>query len=48
MLVANIANSLLDAESKTIMNKYLDENQRAELNIKAANYEYLIMSGQMK
>lgn len=48
LLVANIANSLLDAEAKTIMNKYLDENQRAELNIKAANYEYLIMSGQMK
>lgn len=48
LLVANIANSLLDAESKTVMNKYLDENQRAELNIKAANYEYLIMSGQMK
>ena len=48
LLVANIANSLLDAESKTIMNKYLDENQRAELNIKAANYEYLIMCGQMK
>lgn len=48
LLVANIANSLLDAEAKTIVNKYLDENQRAELNIKAANYEYLIMSGQMK
>lgn len=48
LLVANIANSLLDAEAKTIMNKYLDENQCAELNIKAANYEYLIMSGQMK
>lgn len=48
LLVANITNSLLDAESKTILNKYLDENQRAELNIKAANYEYLIMSGQMK
>ena len=48
LLVANISNSLLDAEAKTIMNKYLDENQRAELNIKAANYEYLIMSGQMK
>lgn len=48
LLVANIANSLLDAEAKTIMNKYLDENQLAELNIKAANYEYLIMSGQMK
>lgn len=48
LLVANIANSLLDADAKTIMNKYLDENQRAELNIKAANYEYLVMSGQMK
>lgn len=48
LLVANIANSLLDAEAKTVMNKYLDENQRAELNVKAANYEYLIMSGQMK
>ena len=48
LLVANIANSLLDADAKTIVNKYLDENQRAELNIKAANYEYLIMSGQMK
>lgn len=48
LLVANIANSLLDADAKTVVNKYLDENQRAELNIKAANYEYLIMSGQMK
>lgn len=48
LLVANIANSLLDAEAKTILNKYLDQNQQAELNIKAANYEYLVMSGQMK
>lgn len=48
LLVANIANSLLDAEAKTIMNKYLDQDQQAELNIKAANYEYLVMSGQMK
>lgn len=48
LLVANIANSLLDAESKTILNKYLDDQQLAELNIKAANYEYLIMSGQLK
>lgn len=48
LLVANIANSLLDAESKTILNKYLDQQQQAELNIKAANYEYLVMSGQMK
>lgn len=48
LLVANIANSLLDAEAKTVMNKYLDQDQQAELNIKAANYEYLVMSGQMK
>lgn len=48
LLVANIANSLLDAEAKTTLNKYLDANQREELNIKAANYEYLVMSGQMK
>lgn len=48
LLVANISNSLLDAETKTILNKYLDEQQLAELNIKAANYEYLIMSGQLK
>lgn len=48
LLIANISNSLLDAESKTILNKYLDEQQLAELNIKAANYEYLVMSGQLK
>lgn len=48
LLVANIANSLLDADSKTILNKYLDQQQQAELNMKAANYEYLVMSGQMK
>ena len=44
----NITNSLLDADAKTILNKYLDQQQQAELNIKAANYEYLVMSGQMK
>lgn len=48
LLIANISNSLLDAEAKTIMNKYLDANQLAELNVKAAHYEYLVMSGQMK
>lgn len=48
LLVANIANSLLDADSKTILNKYLDQQQQAELNVKAANYEYLVMSGQLK
>lgn len=48
LLVANIANSLLDADTKTILNKYLDQQQQAELNVKAANYEYLVMSGQLK
>lgn len=48
LLVANIANSLLDADAKTILNKYLDQQQQAELNIKAAHYEYLVMSGQIK
>lgn len=48
LLVANIANSLLDAKSKTVMNKYLDASQLAEVNVKAANYEYLVMCGQMK
>lgn len=48
LLVANITNSLLDADTKTILNKYLDQQQQADLNIKAANYEYLVMSGQLK
>lgn len=48
LLVANIANSLLDADTKTILNKYLDQQQLAELNVKVANYEYLVMSGQLK
>lgn len=48
LLVANIANSLLDADTKTILNKYLDQQQLAELNVKAANYEYLVMNGQLK
>jgi GH24 family phage-related lysozyme (muramidase) len=48
LLVANIANSLLDADTKTVLNKYLDQQQQAELNVKAAHYEYLVMSGQMK
>lgn len=48
LLVANISNSLLDADAKTVLNKYLDQQQQSELNIKAANYEYLVMSGQMK
>lgn len=48
LLVANISNALLDADAKRVLNKYLDQQQQADLNIKAAHYEYLIMSGQMK
>lgn len=48
LLVANITNSLLDADAKVVLNKYLDQQQQAELNLKAANYEYMVMSGQMK
>lgn len=47
LLRANVANSLLDAESKTIINKYLDEQQQADLNVKAAHYEELINRGQL-
>lgn len=48
LLVANITNALLDADTKTTLNKYLDQQQQAELNIKAANYDYLVISGQLK
>lgn len=47
LLRANVANSLLDAEGKTIINKYLDQQQQSDLNIKAAHYEELILRGQL-
>lgn len=47
LLRANVANSLLDAEGKTVINKYLDEQQRSDLNVKAAHYEELILRGQL-
>lgn len=47
LLRANVANSLLDAEAKTITNKYLDAQQQADLNVKAAHYEELILRGQL-
>lgn len=47
LLRANVANSLLDAEAKTITNKYLDSQQQADLNVKAAHYEELILRGQL-
>lgn len=47
LLRANVANSLLDADAKTIINKYLDQQQLSDLNIKAAHYEELILRGQL-
>lgn len=47
LLRANVANSLLDASAKTTMNKYLDQQQQADLNVKAAHYEELINCGQL-
>ena len=47
LLRANVANSLLDAEGKTVINKYLDQQQQADLNIKAAHYEELMLRGQL-
>lgn len=47
LLRANVANSLLDAEAKTVMNKYLDQQQQVDLNVKAAHYEELINRGQL-
>jgi hypothetical protein len=47
LLRANVANSLLDAEAKTITNKYLDDQQQADLNVKAAHYEELMLRGQL-
>lgn len=47
LLRANVANSLLDAGAKTTMNKYLDDQQQMDLNVKAAHYEELINRGQL-
>lgn len=47
LLRANVANSLLDAEGKTVINKYLDQQQQSDLNIKAAHYEELVLRGQL-
>lgn len=47
LLRANVSNSLLDAEAKTVINKYLDQQQQSDLNIKAAHYEELLLRGQL-
>lgn len=47
LLRANVANSLLDAEGKVVINKYLDQQQQVDLNVKAAHYEELVLRGQL-
>lgn len=47
LLRANVANSLLDAEGKIVINKYLDQQQQADLNVKASHYEELLLRGQL-
>lgn len=42
---AQHAGMLLDNESKTIMNKYLDQQQQFDLNVKAADYYQRMASG---
>ncbi len=38
LLQAQGASQLLDAEAKTVLNKYLDQQQQADLNVKASEY----------
>lgn len=38
LLQAQGTSQLLDAQSKTVLNKYLDQQQQADLNVKAAEY----------
>lgn len=47
LLKATKAVTLLDAEAKNILNKYLDEQQLSDLNLKAAHYEQKVLDGQV-
>ena len=38
LLQAQGTSQLLDAESKTVLSKYLDQQQQADLNVKASEY----------
>ena len=38
LLQAQGASQLLDAEAKTVLNKYLDQQQQSDLNVKASEY----------
>ena len=47
LLQAQGTNQLLDAEAKTILNKYLDKQQQADLNLKAAEYYNQMSQGHL-
>lgn len=47
LLRANIGLTLLKAEAQQTLNKYMDQQQQADLNVKAAHYEDLVLRGQV-
>uniref|UniRef100_A0AAU8B7Q0 DNA pilot protein n=1 Tax=Dulem virus 256 TaxID=3145733 RepID=A0AAU8B7Q0_9VIRU len=48
LMRSQIGINLLDAKAKSILNKHLDAQQLADLNLKAATYELRVQEGQMK
>jgi hypothetical protein len=48
LMRSQIGINLLDAKAKGILNKHLDAQQLADLNLKAATYELRVQEGQMK
>ena len=47
LMQAQGTNQLLDAEAKTVLNKYLDQQQQADLNVKAAEYYNMMSQGHL-
>lgn len=48
LMRSQIGLNLLDSKAKSILNKHLDAQQLADLNLKAATYELRVQEGQMK
>lgn len=48
LMRSQIGINLLDAKARSILNKHLDAQQLADLNLKAATYELHVLEGQMK
>lgn len=47
LLQAQGTSQLLDAEAKTVLNKYLDQQQQADLNVKASEYYNQMSQGHL-